>query len=252
MPDASPVDPGRFEIESIYAYNSANRSWDNNGNNYARGFLSEHSASMSLTAGLVKNLDVAISSSYNWLRDKSNDYDGDGNPGPTTGNGIGDTGISARYRFIQSEAYSLDVAYIGGFTIPTGERSEASHLGASQEYWSLNQTLVASKDWGKWTANADAGFSLPFGDRKGAARGALNADLGVGYQILPWLQPEAELNYARDFVANADDAETLAVTAGLVMPICDRLRVNAGVQQAVWGRNADKTTVYSLAAKIAF
>ncbi|MER2520336.1 MAG: transporter [Bdellovibrionales bacterium] len=251
-PDATPVDPGHFEAEAIYSYNSANRSWNNNGDGTSRGLISEHAAEFSFTAGLINNLDVAVSSSYNWLHDKDNDFDGDGNTGPTTGDAIGDLDVRARYRFIQSEAYNLDVAYIGGLTIPTGTRSGDSRLGTSQEYWSLNQTVVASKDWGKWTANIDAGFALPFGDRKGAARGTFNSDLAGGYQALPWLQPELELNYSRDFISAADDSEVLAVTAGLVMPISERLRINTGIQQAFWGRNTDKTTTYSLAAKVAF
>lgn len=251
-PDATPVDPGSFEVETVYSHASGNRAWDNREIGSSRGYLSEHAAGLSITAGIVNNFDIAIGSGYNWLRDEDNDYDGDGNPNPTTGNGLGDLDLHARYRFIRDDAQSLDVAYIGGVTIPTGDRNGESRLGGSQEFWSLNQTLVASKDWGKGTANLAAGFALPFGDRKGAARGTFYADLGIGYQILPWLQPEAEVNFARDFVSQADDAETLAVTGGLVMPVNDRLRINAGVQQAVWGRNADKTTVYSLAVKAAF
>lgn len=252
MSDASPVDQGHFEIEAIYSFMSANRAWDRDGNNYKRGYISEHAGSLSLTAGVFKDLDVAVSSSYNWLHDKDNDHDGDGNPGPTTGDKFGDVNASARYRFIQNDFYHLDVAYIGGFTIPTGSRSTEEHLGTSQEFWSFDQTLVASKDWGKWTANADAGYALPFGDRKGAARGTFNADLGGGYQALPWLQPEVELNYTRDFVADADDSQALAATVGLVMPVNERLRINAGVQQAFWGLNTDKATTVSIAAKVAF
>ncbi len=251
-PDASPVDPGQFEVEATYVYGSANRAWDSHGDGVSRGFASERAGGLSLTAGVADNLDVAVSSGYKWLRDKDNDYDGDGNPGPMAGEGAGDLDVSARYRFIQNEAYHLDVAYIGGFTIPTGTRNGEAHLGASQEFWSFNQTVVASKDWGRWTANIDAGFSLPIGDRKGAARGTFNADLASGYQLLPWLQPELELNYCHDFVSAADDSEVLAVTAGMVMPINQHLRVNAGIQQAFWGSNTDKTTVFSVAAKVAF
>jgi hypothetical protein len=74
----------------------------------------------------------------------------------------------------------------------------------------------------------------------------------VGYQILPWLQPEVELNYSRDFLANGNDQEVVATTVGLVMPVNERIRVNTGVQQGLWGRNSDKATSLYAAVKLAF
>ena len=34
--------------------------------------------------------------------------------------------------------------------------------------------------------------------------------LAVGYQVLPWLQPEVELNYSNGFLSNDNDQEVLA------------------------------------------
>jgi len=250
--DASPVDAGNYEIETSFSYAFSNRLWDNNGDSHKRGFTSEHAAEFAATAGIVDNLDVAIGGNYAWLRDKENDFDSDGTAGPITGNGIGDLNISARYRFLQNEQLGLEMAYIGGFSIPTGTESDDSKIGTSQEYWGFNQTLVASKDWGKWTTNADMGYALPFGDKRGDARGTFNADIAGGYQILAWLQPEVEVNYSHDFIAHNDDADVLAMTAGLVMPINEHLGVKAGIQQGLWGVNADKTTAGSLTLKFSF
>ena len=49
-----------------------------------------------------------------------------------------------------------------------------------------------------------------------------------------------ELNYAHDFVSEGDDADVLAVTAGVIMPLGANWRVDAGVQIGVAGRNADR------------
>jgi hypothetical protein len=252
MPDASPVDPGHYEVEVAYSYGFAKKEWNNSGKEISRGFESEQSFELSATAGVSDDFDVSVSFGHTRAKDKDNDFDGDGNPGPLAGDGFGDLNIGGRWRFIQNENLHLDVAYIGGFTIPTGTGSDQNEIGTSQEYWSLNQTLVASKDWGNWTANMDVGFALPFGDKRGDARGTFNADLAAGYQALPWLQPELELNYSRSFVAGSNDASALAITAGLVMPINDRWRINAGVQQGLWGINADKSTLFSVAVKNAF
>ena len=66
-----------------------------------------------------------------------------------------------------------------------------------------------------------------------------------GIRFLSWLQPEVELNYARDFVDEGDAAEILSVTAGLVMPTNDLLRVNLGVQQGLWGWNSDQEPLFN-------
>ncbi len=252
-PDVSVVDPGKAEFEIVYNYSRATRAWDNNSNGIERGFTREHSASMALTVGLLKNLDANISAPYRWIKDKDNDFDADDDvDGPFKGNGFGDLSFSGRYRFFESESLGMESGYVGGFTAPTGGRARLAEMGTSQEFWSWDQKLIAVKNWGKWTANMDAGFSLPFGSHKGNARGTFNADLAGGYQLREWIIPEIELNYSHDFIANEDNAESLAVTTGFVMPVHDLLSVNMGFQQAVWGRNSDKSTTFILSAKTFF
>ena len=252
-PDASPVDPGHFEVETGFLFSQAKHFWDSDGDIHKRGFASEHALGVSTTVGIRENLDFNVSTCYRWLKDKENDFDDtDGELGPENGHHFGDLSFGARYRFIADKQHNLDVAYIGGFTAPTGSGESRREIGTSQGYWSLNQTLAASKDWGCWTANADIGFSLPFGPKREDERGTLNADLAVGYQLLSWLQPELELNYCHDIVAHETDTDCVAATAGLVMPIGERLRVNMGVQQDLWGRGSDKTTSFLLAVKVTF
>jgi len=251
--DASPVDPGHFEIESSIASTHANRFWGNSGKSHARGQAQELVLGLSATVGVMADVDVAVSGSYAWLKDGENDFDPeDGVFGPKRGHDLGDLDISGRYRFFESKEQSLELAYIGGVTIPTGSSSDGEEIGTSQEFWSFNQTLVASKDWGQWTANAAVGYALPLGEKREGERGTFTADAAVGYQLLPWLQPEVELNFGHDFHTSEDDREVLAATAGLVMPFNDRIRVNVGVQQGLWGRNTDKTTCLFAALKLAF
>ena len=250
--DASPVDPGHIEVEPSYSYTQATRFWDNHGNAHDRGRADEHAAGVSVTVGVFNNFDVNVSGQYLWLRDKENDFDEDGDLGPENGNNFGGLDISGRYRFLENKELGLEMAYIAGFTIPTGSNSDQNEIGTSQQYWNFNQMLVATKDWGKWTANFDIGYALPLGDKREDARGTFQSDLAAGYQVLPWLQPEVELNYSRDFFAYIDDSEVLAMTIGLVMPINKQLRINTGVQQGLWGQNADKATSVIAAIKLAF
>ena len=251
--DASPVDPGHFEIEPSFSYSRSERAWDGSGDAHGRGLFREQNIGLSFTAGLVENVDMNISSGYSWIKDNDNDFDEDGELiGPFRGENFTDLEVSGRYRFYSNEEQHLEIAYIAGLTIPTGSNSDQDDIGTSQEFWSFNQTLVATKDWGKWTLNGDFGYSLPIGNKREDARGTWNADLALGYQVTSWLQPEIELNYNHDLIANEDDAQVLAVTAGLVMPFNETLRVNVGVQQGVWGENVDKTTTLVTTVKFAF
>jgi hypothetical protein len=251
--DASPVDPGHFELEPSFAYTRSERFWDESGHSHGRGLYREQNIGLSFTAGLVDNVDVNINGGYSWLKDNDNDFDGDGElTGPFRGEDFTDLEMSGRYRFYNDEERHLEIAYIAGVTIPTGNSSDQDEIGTSQEYWSFNQTLVATKDWGRWTLNGDIGFALPIGNKRENARGSFNADLALGYQALPWLQPEVELNYGHEMLTDENDEQVLAVTAGLVMPINDTLRVNVGVQQGLWGESTDKSTTLVTAVKFAF
>ncbi len=250
--DASPVDPGHFELEFGYSFSQAKNTWDTDGKSRPRGLGEEQAVGLTrsnfpwgVTVGVFKDFDLGLGLDYLWL------YDGD-NLNPTRGQGISDLSIGARFRFLNLEQYKSEAAYIVGLTIPTGSSNDSGSLGTSQGFWSWNNTLVMTKDWGSWTANVEVGYSLPFGEKRGTAQGTFSANLALGYQILPWLQPEAELNYTRDFVEGDDGGEILAVTGGLVMPFNDRLRVNLGVQQGIWGRNSDQSTNFLLTVKQAF
>ncbi len=243
--DASPVDPGHYEVEIGCSWTQAKRAWDGDGAAHSRGLAREQAVGPTLTVGIMENVDVSIGLDYLWLRD-------DDNAAPTTGEGFGDFSFGGRYRFFTSGKYRIEAAWISGFTAPTGNHGNDDELGASQEFWSWDNSLVVSKDWEHWTMNAELGWSLPFGEKRDDDRGTLIANLAAGYQILEWLQPEVELNYSREYANGEADESALAVTAGLVMPINDCLRVNLGVQQAVWGENADKATVAMLAVKLGF
>jgi len=252
-PDASPVDPGHFEIESAYTATHSNRFWDNDGHSHDRKSAREAVLGFSLSLGVIADVDLTVSGGYAWITDAKNDVaEAGGTSGPERGRNFGDLELRGKYRFFASKEHHLELAYIGGITIPTGSSGSHEEIGTSQEFWSINQTLVASKDWGRWTTNAAVGYALPVGEQRGQARGTFNADLAIGYQILPWLQPEMELNYGHGLLVDDHDQETLAATIGLVMPINNQLRINAGVQQGLWGRNSDKTTALLVAVKMAY
>lgn len=249
--DASPVAPGHYEIESSFSYTRATRFWDTSGHSHDRYPFQGENIGLFVTAGLFENADISVSGSYSWLRDDGNNFGGGTRVAePITEHDFTDTELRGRYRFYNNE--HLEIAYMAGVSIPTGSNSDGDGISSSQKFWSFNQMLVATKDWQRLTLNGDIGFTLPIAGKKENARGALNLDLAMGYHILPWLQAEVELNYSHNSMQNEDDAQTLAITAGLVMPVNETLRVNIGVQQDVWGENTDKTMTTSATVTLAF
>ena len=251
--DASPVDPGHYEIEPSFSFTQAKRSWDASGDSRDRGLFREQNIGLSVQVGLFDNVDMAVIGGYSWLKDEDNSFaDGAGRMGATSGYDFTDTEVRGRYRFYNNEKQRLELAYIAGVIIPTGSGSDADNIGTSQEFWSLAQSLVATKDWQRVTLNGEAGFALPLGGKRENARGLLNLNLAVGYHIFSWLQPEVELNYSHNFSEDADDAQTLAATAGLIILFNDRIRLMAGIQQDMWGENADKTTTLCGSVKFNF
>jgi len=244
--DATPVDPGHFELEFAYSFTRATRQWDDHWSGENRGLMREHGFEVGLTYGVVENLDVGFG--VGWADIYDRDYDADDIAGPHYGRGATDLAIGAKWRFYHNEERGLSFAYVPGLTVPTGRRSNRNHIGPSQEFWSFDQRLAMSKDWGRWTMNADLGYSLPFGSRRDDARGTLDANLAVGHQLYEWLQPELELNYAHDFVHRGGDADVVAVTGGVIMPLSESWRVETGVQHAIAGRNADQATAAMVSA----
>jgi hypothetical protein len=243
--DASPVDPRHVELEFGTSGTWGRHAWDADGDVHGRGSVREQALGLAVTVGVVENLDVGVGLDYLWLHDDDSDS-------ATTGNGIGDLAVGGRYRFFSSEKQGIEAAWITGVVAPTGSRSDEHELGCSQEFWSWDNSLVLTKDWTCWTMNGEVGWSQPFGEKRGDDRGTLSANHATGYQLLPWLQPVVELNCAHELDVGADDATLVAVTAGLVMPLNDCLRLNLGVQQGIWGENADRATTAMLAVKVGF
>ena len=232
--DATPVDPGGFELELAYTLSHARRQYDNRWGRRSRSLTQEHGFEVGLTYGVVDNLDVGVGFGFADLYDRDEPA--------RFGRGLADLSVGTKWRFYHDEERALSLAYLSGLTIPVGRRTDSSSLGPSQQYWSLDQKLAMSKDWSPWTMNADLGYSLPFGDDTDGARGSAGFNVALGYQLNDWLQPELELNYAHDFLSGGSDSDTIALTGGFIICLSENMRLDVGVQRVMAGRNTDAGT----------
>ncbi len=199
-----------------------------------RPLLREREFGIGIGYGLVENVDIGIGLGYADVLDHDTDQ--------RHGHGLADLEIAAKWRFYYDEDARLEVAYIPAVVLPVGRHETDRRLGITDDFASVYNGIAVSKDWtGRATSNFDAGFNCPVGggDRDGY-RGTFNADAAFGYHVLPWLQPEVELNYAHDF-CRGSDGDFIAVTAGFIICCHDHVRADIGYQQAILGRNTDRT-----------
>ena len=160
--------------------------------------------------------------------------------------------VAVRWRFLSLADPSFDLAVSAGVTVPTGTRAAPDHLGTSRESWSLGGSLLASLDRGPFTFGAELGYSAPVGPRTSNDAGLLVCNAAVGYQVVPWLQPELEVNYQHEIeLGPQPDERVLWATAALVIPM-DAVRLVVGARFPVWARDADVGPMATAAAKFAF
>jgi hypothetical protein len=239
--EATPIGDGAIEIEAAYSPSLTSHgsgSFDRSAHGHSHGY------SLAVFYGVTEHLDVKVGGGFGYVVDLSEAA------GPTRGVGSSDLVIGTRWRFLADADRALDLTVATTVVAPTGDDGSYDSLGLSQGYWSVRNALVASKDWGRATANAELALTLPVGGGAGALRGGGCANLAFGYAFLPWFQPIAEVNY--DVVRDGGTAERVALTAGINMTSASGNRLLFGVQQAIWGRNVSQSTTALVALKTAF
>ncbi len=256
--DATTNDPGQVEIWSSYSLQGGKFAWKSNGSREKRGTYLTQTFDSQVTIGLYEGVDIGIIQWYQHTLDKNNNYNEfrdmmdpdtgssmeDETEGPTHGFGWGDLGIAGRWRFYDSAEKRLEIAYMPTIFVPTGRRSNLDHIGASQGYTSLDNSFAFTKDIGRWNGTINLGFNSPLAhwERTGHYYGTAHSNFAVGYQVLSWLQPEAEFIYLHDFGGHGATANLASVVLGFIMPFGDHFRLELGVQQDVFGSNKVQTT----------
>jgi hypothetical protein len=242
--DASPLGEGAWQVQLNGAYDFSTKRWSPSWKKERRHRSYEWNHRFVLTRGISNELDLAVGSGYSWM--------GDDETAPRSGHGFADLALSAKWRFFKNEKRRLAIAYVPTLTVPTGSTSSPDRLGPSQEFWSLDTRFAVVRDWSRhWSTNFDIGYNAVF-NRPGDSGGSLGANLAVGYQLLLQLQPELEFNCSHDFLRGKQDANLVAVTAGVVMPLSELVCLRAGAQRGIAGHNADLSTTILLSVDLNF
>jgi hypothetical protein len=238
--DATPVEPGAVEVELAWAPSwwAPPGSLDRAGE--AQWFV------LAAGVGILPDLDVRAALGWAFLRESG------GSAPAARGTGPGDAAVAIRWRFLRLDSPAVDLAVVANAVAPTGTRETAASLGTGQGAWSAGGALVASVDLAPWTANAEVGGSSRLGPARGDDVGLLAANLAVGLQVAPWLQPEVELNYQHEVEHGPEaDERILWGTAGVVLSL-PPARVVVGARFPLWQANASAGPALTAAVKLAF
>jgi hypothetical protein len=240
--DATPIEPGHVEVEIAYA-----PSWWATAGAVDRQAGEQHPIVAALGIGLLRALDLRLAVGWTMVHATP------GAPGaPVHGAGLVDTTVAVRWRFLSLADPAIDLAATAAVTVPTGARSTTERLGTSRESWSLGGALLASADWGRLTVGAELGFSAPLAQRASNDVGLLACNVAAGYQLLPWLQPELELNYQHEVELGEErDERVLWATAALVVPL-EGVRLLVGGRLPVWSRDIAAGPMATASVKLAF
>ncbi len=259
---ATVVESGKFELDFNYLYinqiGKKNGSFSNSfgTTGQARSKMRYHQTMLAVTYGLMDKMDITARIGWADIKDREYPY------ADKHGNGITDLEIDVKYIFYQDDL-GLSLGYVVGLGIPTGKESSSGSLRIGQNYWSLNQQLVLTKDFDEtWTMNWDVGYRLPFGRtrdayspefgrRMDATRGTLDSNVAFGYMGLDFIQPVFEVNYAHEWLSSNNDSDSLGFTVGAIVPL-EKHRLRFGVQRDFWGRNSTKAYTVVAGLTLAF
>jgi len=234
--DASPVEPGAVEVEVSYAPSGSDRAQPGHA----------HALTAAVTFGLAPDVDVRLAGGAAEVYDAA--YRRADGSAPREGAGLTDVALGARWRFASIPERAVELALTAGVVAPAGAGETRDRIGLSQGYWSARAALVATKDVGALTANAEVAFTAPVAGDAGALVGIAQLGAGAGWQVARWLQPEVELGWQANV---GTGAQVLTATAGVVLPLPSGARVVAALQQAIWGRQIVQTTAAVIALKTA-
>ncbi len=256
--DTTPNDPGHFEFDTSYNFLGGNKAWSTDGNRRSRELLTTHQFDELIFLGVAKGVDLFVGDGFSIQTDKQNNVDEfagmldpvtgeqvpDTTQGPSHGHGLKDMQTGLRWRFYHNESNGLSFAYVPLLQIPVGRPGKYEHLAPGQNYTTMDNRLVVTKNSGRASFSANLAYRAPFSNLKKTHNycGTFNANLAGGYQIKGWLQPEVEVLYNKDFNKTGKGTKLVTMVFGVILTATPHLRFDAGLMQDVLGSGTAQTT----------
>lgn len=231
--DAFTVSPGEWEFSLGPATERAHQAFDDNGDVVTRPDTFQHAIAASAVYGLADDLDLSLTGFWAKIGDQQTLSD--------DGDGLGDLQLELRWRFYSGDTWHL--AYLPRLVAPLGDKQQQNRLVPGQPYWSLDNSLVASRVNGRWASSVEASLSVPVGDARMDNRRAVGLNAALGYQLGPRVKVEGELLLNQQQFDGSDAAWLSSLALGAVMQLSPQLRMDAALVQGIHGQRADRLNV---------
>jgi hypothetical protein len=228
--DVFTVSPGDWEFSLGMGVERAHQAFDDNGNVVTRPDTFQNAIAASAVRGLAENLDLSLTGFWADL--------GDQQSVSQDGNGLGDVQLELRWKFYSGDTWHL--AYLPRLVAPLGSKLDQTRLVPGQPYWSVDNSLVATRVKGRWAGSVEASVSVPFGDARHGNRTATGLNGALGYQLGPAVKIEAELLLEHQKFELDSAAWRSNLALGAIMQLSPQLRMDAALIQGIHGQRADR------------
>lgn len=220
---------GKFQLELTGQYD-----WDKEDSHGVSVKATAAEAVVTLSYGILENLDLVVSLPYMGGREKEDDvtvYDE---------NGIGDAALEAKWRLFEKDGFGL--ALKPGISIPTGDDDKG--LGTGKVGGQI--FLIATEEIGSWAFHGNLGYVRNENDAD-EIKDIWHVSLAAQYEVIKDLNLVANIGMERNPDDEADD-DPAFIIGGVIYSINDNLDFDLGVKCGL----TDTETDISALAGVAF
>ncbi len=224
--DAPTVGAGAVEL-SVGLYQQRGASmFDAHGRYGSSDAERDRGVTVGLVAGLEKRVDLFLDAGWAELsREGSSSI---------RGGGLGDLHAGLKYH-VPVSPLGWDIAVLSAVDIPCGDRGSESAPGPGSGSAFVGQEVLLGRSFGGLYIAGMAGYAVPVSAVREQSADVL-CGTSIGYQALPWAKVCMDLLYGHG-EHRTHTHDRLAAALGFVATVWDTLRLDAGVEWTVAGKN---------------
>ncbi len=222
--DTSTQGKGKFQIEAAVEYD-----WDKENFSGVTTRESDYTVAAVFTTGVADTLDLAVGAPYLW----NSSSDSLGNS--TRADGVGDTALVAKWRFLEKSGISLALKPF--VTLPTG--NDAKTLGSGKVDFGV--FFITTAEHEPWAVHFNLGYTRnlnTIGERTDIWRASAAAVYAVSKK---W-----QLCVDTGLATNTDktsETEPAYLLAGVIYAPAENLELSLGIKQGLNNQTADLAVI---------
>jgi len=235
--DSGTQGKGKFQVE-------LNGEYSKNEANTAGMAQSETGGTIAaaVTYGLIDNVDIIVGFPWQWSSLKENGSIISDN------NGVGDTSVDVKWRFLEGKPHELSLALKPGMTIPSGDETK----GFGDGRISGGVMLIGTKEWQNVTFHCNAGYTHhAYGQIMASEmlkQDILHASLAAEFSITNNLRTVGNIGIETN-ENKASDNHPVFLLGGMIFSAADNFDLDLGVKGGLNKAETDTTILAGLSAR---